>query len=73
MGQILSRHAGEVFSLESAKFATQKLMTILQGSYSVVRMLGNEGMFSFRDPHGIKPLVLGKKIMLIALQVKRSL
>ena len=60
-GQILSRHAGEVFSLESARFATQKLMGILQGSYSVVGMLGNEGMFSFRDPFGIKPLVLGKK------------
>lgn len=32
-----------------------------KGAYAVVGMVANYGMVAFRDPHGIRPLVYGKK------------
>lgn len=32
-----------------------------KGSYSVVSYIGKQGMVAFRDPHGIRPLVFGKR------------
>lgn len=32
-----------------------------KGSYSVVGIIGGKGLLLFRDPHGIKPLILGQK------------
>lgn len=32
----------------------------LVGSYAVVAILANKGFLAFRDPHGIKPLVMGR-------------
>jgi len=33
----------------------------VEGSYSVVGMIANFGLFAFRDPYGIKPLCIGKR------------
>ncbi len=32
------------------------------GAYAVVGMISGVGMFAFRDPHGIRPLVLGQRL-----------
>ncbi len=32
------------------------------GSYSIVGMSDQLGLFAFRDPHGIRPLIMGKRI-----------
>lgn len=41
--------------------AVQSVYDRAKGAYSVVTYLGNQGMVAFRDPHGIRPLVFGKR------------
>jgi len=41
--------------------AAKKAMQKLDGSYSVVAVIRDVGFFAFRDPHGIRPFVFGKK------------
>lgn len=37
----------------------RKTMELMQGAYAMV-LINNESLYAFRDPHGIRPLVLGK-------------
>lgn len=41
--------------------AVRSVFENINGSYSVAGLLGEGGLLAFRDPYGIKPLVLGKK------------
>lgn len=41
--------------------ALKKVYSRLKGSYSVICMIGGHGVLAFRDPHGIRPLLFGKK------------
>ena len=41
--------------------AVTRVLGEVEGGYSVVGLLGNQGMFGFRDQHGIRPLVLGSR------------
>ncbi len=41
--------------------ATTKTMQTITGSYSVICILGGEGLLAFRDPTGNRPLILGSK------------
>lgn len=43
--------------------AVRSVFKNLSGSYSIAGLLANGGLFAFRDPHGIRPLVLGKKTL----------
>jgi amidophosphoribosyltransferase len=38
-----------------------RVLQSVEGGYSVIGLLGNQGMFAFRDMHGIRPLVLGHR------------
>jgi len=40
--------------------ASKKVIDTLQGAYSIVGIIPNKGLFSIRDVHGIRPLVIGK-------------
>jgi len=46
--------------------AVKKTMQELNGSYSVVCAIAGIGLLAFRDPHGIRPLIMGKKDTSIA-------
>ena len=41
--------------------ATKKIMEQVSGSYSIITIVDEIGMLIFRDPNGIRPLVIGTK------------
>jgi amidophosphoribosyltransferase len=41
--------------------AVEKVHNKIRGAYAVVAAIIGQGMVAFRDPHGIRPLVLGKR------------
>lgn len=47
--------------IEAVFAATEKTMQLLEGSYAVITMIDEVGLFAFRDPHGIRPLSLGQR------------
>lgn len=53
--------AAELFEDPQNIFQTiERVMKLLQGSYSVVAMIKGFGLVAFRDPRGIRPLCVGK-------------
>jgi len=46
---------------EEFQEAVQNLFTQVQGGFSVVGVLADHGLFAFRDPHGIRPLLIGRR------------
>jgi amidophosphoribosyltransferase len=42
--------------------AIKTIYTRAQGSYSVVSVIIGKGLLAFRDPHGIRPLVMGERL-----------
>ncbi len=41
--------------------AVAEVFRVVKGAYSVVGVIADAGMFAFRDPFGIKPIILGQK------------
>ncbi len=40
--------------------AAQEVLERIKGGYSIVGLIDGKGLFAIRDPHGIRPLVLGR-------------
>jgi len=51
------------FDFSQAIKAAEKIFESTVGAYSIVGLLAGEGLFGMRDPNGIRPLILGKKII----------
>lgn len=41
--------------------SVEEIFKRVNGSYSIATLVADQGMVAFRDPHGIRPLVWGKK------------
>ena len=48
-------------TLNDVRDATAEVFRTVKGAYSVVGIVAGQGMFAFRDPFGIKPIILGQK------------
>mmetsp|Transcript_18841 Transcript_18841/g.8776 ORF Transcript_18841/g.8776 Transcript_18841/m.8776 type:complete len:506 (-) Transcript_18841:356-1873(-) len=55
------KHFIESLAFDKVAMAVEKIFDTAVGAYSVIGVAAKEGMFGFRDPHGIRPLVLGRK------------
>jgi amidophosphoribosyltransferase len=51
----------EKMSFSSLEKAVASVMEQSIGGYSVVALVAGQGMFAFRDPKGIRPLVIGRR------------
>jgi len=59
--EILRQGSGGSLSAKGIFRAIKGVLQRAQGAYSVVGMIANYGMFAFRDPHGIRPIVMGSR------------
>jgi amidophosphoribosyltransferase len=51
----------KTFSFDNIKRAAAKMFETVIGGYSVLGLMAGQGMIAFRDPKGIRPLVLGSR------------
>ncbi|GAA3593399.1 amidophosphoribosyltransferase [Klugiella xanthotipulae] len=59
--ELQSQVSGLDLNPEQVFTAVEHVHERIEGSYAVISMIAGHGMLAFRDPFGIRPLVLGKK------------
>lgn len=57
----LTKQNLEVLTPQHVWNAVESVYKRAKGAYSVVSYIAKQGMVAFRDPHGIRPLVFGKR------------
>ena len=51
------------FNFDQFQLAVQQLFEQAHGGFSVLGMIADKGLFAFRDPHGLRPLILGERLI----------
>jgi amidophosphoribosyltransferase len=66
---LLNIFAAELYKEKATKVCPEQVFSAIKrvnqrisGAYANVGMIANFGIFGFRDPHGIRPLILGKRV-----------
>tara|TARA_B100000700_G_scaffold327902_1_gene443958 strand:+ start:139 stop:1599 length:1461 start_codon:yes stop_codon:yes gene_type:complete len=59
--ELQSINQGKEFSPENIFKAVKSLHSRVEGSYAAIALIAGYGLVAFRDPFGIRPLVLGKR------------
>ena len=49
------------FVFDDLRRAVELVFDVARGGYAVVGIIAGKGMYAFRDPNGIRPLVLGRR------------
>jgi amidophosphoribosyltransferase len=57
----LQHVAQEPLTHDALTTAVSQVYQRVQGAYSVIAMINGYGLIAFRDPHGIRPLLYGKR------------
>lgn len=57
----LLKHNGKKLSFDEIAKAVQSVFSRARGAYSVATIIAGHGLIAFRDPHAIRPAILGVK------------
>jgi amidophosphoribosyltransferase len=58
----LHKHSQSELTAEDVFYAVAGVHRRVKGGYAVVALVAGRGILGFRDPHGIRPLVYGKRV-----------
>jgi amidophosphoribosyltransferase len=59
--ELMRRKNGRGVLAADVQHAVAEVFRTVKGSYAVVGIIAGSGLFAFRDPFGIKPIILGEK------------
>ena len=60
--EIQSQLTGRDLTPDQLFDAVASLHHRVQGSYAAIALIADHGMLAFRDPYGIRPLILGRRL-----------